>query len=143
MRLFSQDAKIKALKRAPLFEGLTQKELVELAKVTDDIEAPSGTVLIREGDTGNEFFVLMDGEVRVSRKGKDLGTRSAGDFLGEIAILEDVRRTATVTAETPVRFFVLTSRAFKRLVKQSPNVELKVLRTLARRMLTLSDDPSL
>lgn len=141
--LFSQDSKIKALKRAPLFAGLSQKELAALAKVTEDLEAEPGAVLIREGDVGREAFVLMDGDVRVERKGKDLGIRSAPELLGEISILEDVPRTATVTAETPVRFFVLTSRAFRNLVKDHPNVELEVLRTLVKRVLSLSDEDSL
>jgi CRP/FNR family transcriptional regulator, cyclic AMP receptor protein len=143
VRLFSQDAKVKALRRAPLFADLSQKELAQLARVTEDIEVDAGRVLIREGDRGDEFFVLMDGTVRVKRKGKDLGTRSAPDILGEISIVEQVPRTATVTAETPVRFFVLTSRAFRSLVKESPNVELKVLRTLAQRVRDMSDDPCL
>lgn len=143
MRLFTQDAKVKALRRAPVFADLSQKELAQLARVTEDIEADAGRVLIREGDRGHEFFVLMDGEVRVDRRGQDLGKRSAPDILGEISILEQVPRTATVTAETPVRAFVLTDRAFRQLVKQHPNVELKVLRTLAKRVRTLSDDPCL
>lgn len=143
MKRFSQNAKAKALKRAPLFQGLSQKELGELAKVTEDMDGAAGTVLIREGEIGREFFVLLEGEVEVERQGKSLGTRDAGDFFGEIAVLEQVPRTATVTARTPVRFLVLTRPAFRRLIVDNPKVETKVLRALAKRVLTLSDDPSL
>ena len=141
MRLFSQDTKVEALRRAPLFEGLSRKELEGLAKVSEDVEVPPGTVLCREGELGREFFVLVEGEVEVTKDGKGLGLRGGGDFFGEIALVENVRRTATVTAKTQVRFFVLTAQAFRSLLDTSPGVERKVLRALAKRVMSLSDDP--
>lgn len=143
MKLFTQNAKVEALKRAPLFEGLSRKELVELARISDDLEVPAGKVLCREGEVGHEFFVIIDGEVDVTRKGKRLATRGAGEFIGEIALLEETRRTATVTAKTPLRLFVLTRSDFRRLVNENRNVEGKVMRTLARRVVALSADPTL
>jgi CRP-like cAMP-binding protein len=143
MTLFSQNTKVEALKRAPLFEGLARKELVELARLSEDVEVPAGKVLCKEGDVGQEFFVIVEGEVDVTRKGKRLATRSAGEFFGEIALLEQTPRMATVTAKTPVRFFVLTRAGFRRLIKQNPSVESKILRVLARRVLELSKDPTL
>jgi CRP/FNR family cyclic AMP-dependent transcriptional regulator len=140
--LFRQDTKIEALKRAPLFEGLSRKELVQLARVSEDIEIPAGTVLCKEGDIGHEFFVIVDGKVEVKRKRKNLGTRGAGDFIGEIALLEQVPRTATVTAKTPVRAFVLTSKDFRHLLDEQPAVERKVLRALAKRVVDLAKDPA-
>ena len=142
MRLFAADAKIDALRKAPLFEGLSRKELEELAKLADDLEVPEGKVLTRQGDTGREFFVLMDGEVEIERDGQSLGRRGAGDFIGEISLLEDIPRTATVTAATPVRLFVLTAQSFRSVVEAHPEVENKVLRTLARRLANMSDDPA-
>jgi CRP-like cAMP-binding protein len=142
VRLFGSDAKIDALKKAPLFDGLSRKELEDLARLADDLEVQAGKVLTRQGDTGREFFVLMDGEVEVERDGHLLGTRGAGDFIGEISILEDMPRTATVTAKTPVRLFVLTAQSFRSVVEQQPEVENKVLRTLARRLAAMSDDPA-
>jgi CRP-like cAMP-binding protein len=143
VRLFTQNAKVEALKRAPLFEGLSRKELVELARVSEDLEVPPGKVLCKEGDIGHEFFVIIDGEVEVTRNGKRLTTRRGGEFFGEIALLEETRRTATVTAKTPLRLFVLARGDFRRLVKDNPNVERKVLRSLARRVVELSGDPTL
>jgi CRP-like cAMP-binding protein len=142
VRLFNQDTKVQALKRAPLFEGLSKKELTDLARVSEDLEVPAGEVLTREGDTGQEFFVIVDGTTEVSVKGKTLGERGGGDFVGEIALLEDTKRTATVTAKTPLRIFVLTRQDFRRLVDQNPSVERKVMQALARRVVALSGDPT-
>jgi CRP/FNR family transcriptional regulator, cyclic AMP receptor protein len=143
MRLFSQDTKVKALKGAPLFEGLSRKELAQLARVSEDLEVEPGTVLCKEGDIGHEFFVIVDGKVKVTRKGRRVSVRGGGDFVGEIALIEDVPRTATVTAETPVRLFVLTRKDFRHLLDEQPNVERKVMRVLARRLAEVSSDPTL
>ena len=143
MKLFSQDTKVQALKVAPLFDGLSRKELTQLARVSEDLEVEPGKVLCKEGETGQEFFVIVDGKVKVTRKGRRVATRGGGHFVGEIALLEDVPRTATVTAETPVRLFVLTRRDFRHLLDEHPGVERKVLRALARRLAETSSDPTL
>ncbi len=143
MRLFNQDTKVQALKRAPLFEGLSRKELVLLARVTEDLEVPAGKALCREGETGQEFFVIVEGTTDVTSKGKRVATRGDGDFVGEIALLEDTKRTATVTAKTPLRLFVLTRQDFRRLVNENRSVERKVMQALARRVVELSADPTL
>ena len=134
MRLFSQDVKVEALKRAPLFEGLTKKELSELARVTEDLKVEPGTVLCREGKIGHEFFVIVDGEAEVTKGGKKIATRTGGDFVGEIALLTTKTRTATVTATTPLRCFILTQADFRRVLEQSPGVQLKVMKALAERL---------
>jgi CRP/FNR family transcriptional regulator, cyclic AMP receptor protein len=143
MRLFSQDTKIQALKRAPLFDGLSRKELTQLARVSEDIEVEPGKALCKEGETGHEFFVIVEGKVKVTRKGRRVALRGGGDFVGEIALLEEVPRTATVTAETPLRLFVLTRKDFRHLLDENPGVERKVLRALARRLAETSSDPTL
>jgi CRP/FNR family transcriptional regulator, cyclic AMP receptor protein len=143
MRLFSQDTKVQALKGVPLFAGLSRKELVRLERVCEDLEVEPGRVLCKEGEIGHEFFVLVDGKVQVSRKGRRVATMGGGDFVGEIALVTELPRTATVTAETPVRLFVLTSREFHAVLDQNPKVERKVLRALARRLAESSSDPTL
>lgn len=142
MRLFNQDTKVQALKQVPLFADLSRKELAQLAKVSDDLEVETGKELTREGETGQEFFVIVEGEIDVTIKGKRVASRGGGDFIGEIALLEDTPRTATVTATTPVRLFVLTRQDFRSLVDESPSVEQKVMRALARRVVELSGDPT-
>jgi CRP/FNR family cyclic AMP-dependent transcriptional regulator len=143
MRLFSQDTKVAALKRAPLFDGLSRKELTQLARVSEDLEIPAGKALCTEGDIGHEFFVIVDGKVEVTRNGKRVAMRGGGEFVGEIALLEQTPRTATVTAKTPLRVFVLTSQDFRTLINENPTVERKLLRALARRVIELSGDPTL
>jgi CRP/FNR family transcriptional regulator, cyclic AMP receptor protein len=142
VRLFKEDTKVEALKRAPLFQGLSKKDLTDLARVTEDMELAQGAVLCKEGDTGQEFFVILDGDIEVTRNGKPVAVRGGGDFVGEIALLEDTRRTATVTAKTPLRVFVLTRQDFRRLVDQNREVERKVMQALARRIIELSPDPT-
>jgi CRP-like cAMP-binding protein len=139
MRLFSQDVKVQALGRAPLFEGLSKKELTGLARVTDDLKVEPGTVLCREGKTGREFFVIVDGEAEAAKGGKRLATLSGGDFVGEIALLTNKARTATVTATTPLRCFVLTRAAFQHVLEESPAVQLKVMKALAERLAADAD----
>ena len=143
MRMFSQDAKVQALKGVPLFEGLSRKELVQLERVCEDVEVEPGKVLCQEGQIGHEFFVILDGKVQVTRKGGRVATLSNGDFVGEIALVTELPRTATVTAETPVRFFVLTHREFDAVLDQNPKVERKVLRALARRLAETTSDLTL
>lgn len=134
MRLFSQNVKVEALRRAPLFEGLSKKELTELARVTEDLQVEPGTVLCREGKVGREFFVIVDGQAQVTKNGKRVATRGAGDFVGEIALLTTRTRTATVTATTPLRCFILTQGDFRRVLDESPRVQLKVMQALAERL---------
>ena len=143
MRLFTQDTKVQALKRAPLFEDLSRKELAQLARVCDDLEVQPGKVLCKEGQMGREFFVIVEGKVLVTREGQLLATLNGGDFLGEIAVVTEMPRTATATAETPVRLFVLTGRDFRVVLDDNPTVERKVLRALARRLAEASSDPTL
>ena len=143
MRLFSQDTKVQALKGVPLFEGLSRRELVQLERVCEDLEVEPGRVLCKEGEVGHEFFVLVDGKVQVSRKGRRVVTLTGGDFVGEIALVTELPRTATVTAETPVRLFVLTSREFHAVLDRDRTVERKVLRALARRLAETASDPTL
>jgi CRP-like cAMP-binding protein len=135
MQLFSHDDKADALRRAPLFQNLSRGELVELARRTEDMEVDEGRILAREGDLGSEFFVVVDGEVAVTKEGRELRRLGPGDFFGEIALIwESPRRTATVTAATSVRFFVLTRQAFRSLIDHHPDIESNVLEALEERV---------
>ena len=140
MQLFSHDDKATALGRAPLFRNLARGDLVQLAMATEDLEVEAGKVLAREGEIGQEFFVIVDGEVSVTKDGEEIRRLGPGDFFGEIALIWDSpRRTATVTAATPVRFFVLTRQAFRGLIDHHPDIEAKVLEALEQRVQTTED----
>lgn len=135
MQLFSHDDKADALGRAPLFANLSRSQLVELAKRTEDMEVEAGRTLAREGEIGQEFFVIVDGEVVVTKGGGEIRRLGPGDFFGEIALVwESPRRTATVTAEAPLRFFVLTRQNFRSLIARQPEIEEKVLAALEERV---------
>jgi CRP-like cAMP-binding protein len=129
-----RDAKIELLKDVPLFAGCTKKELRELAARTDEIDLREGYVLMREGRPGREFVVLVEGTAEVTKDGKKLAELEAGDWVGEIALLTNVPRTATVTASSPIRVLVITDRAFKRLVETMPSIALKVLASVGDRL---------
>ena len=138
--LFPHDTKVASLRRAPLFSDLSKDELQQLAKVAEDLEVDAGRVLCREGEPAQEFFVIIEGEADVTRDGRQVAALKDGDFFGEIALIEDIPRTATVTAKTPLRFFVLTRQSFWGMVERMPEVERKVLRALAKRVLELAGD---
>ena len=139
MQLFSQDTKADALGRCPFFADLSRGELRELAKVTEDMEVEEGKTLTREGASGSEFFVIVDGEVAVTKDGSEIRTMGEGDFFGEISLLEDRPRTATVTAKTPLRFFVLTRQNFRALLDKQPEIDEKVTTALEERLRTTED----
>jgi CRP/FNR family transcriptional regulator, cyclic AMP receptor protein len=141
VQLFSHDTKADALSRCSLFRSLSRGDLVQLARVTEDLEVEEGKVLAREGEIGREFFVIVDGEVSVTQDGQEIRTLGPGDFFGEIALLKDVRRTATVTAKSPLRFFVLTRQGFRSLVGHQPQIEEQV-RTAAEERAGVADDPT-
>jgi CRP-like cAMP-binding protein len=143
MALFTADTKVEALKRAPLFEDLSKDELEELAKRADDLDFPAGKVLCKEGEIGGEFYVIMTGEAEATREGQAIATFGEGDFFGEVSLVQDVPRNATVTATTPIRCFVITRGRFLNLLDDLPGVERKVMRALAKRLSTVSNDPTL
>ena len=91
-------------------------------------------MLITEGERGREFFVIVDGEVEVRRKGRKVATLGPGSFVGEMALLSKIPRTATVTALTPLDVLVITDRAFVDLLDKMPDLWLKVARALAERV---------
>jgi CRP/FNR family cyclic AMP-dependent transcriptional regulator len=140
VQLFSHDTKADALARCPFFADLSRNELRELAKVTEDMEVDEGKSLTREGAAGSEFFVIVDGDVSVTKGGSEIRTLGPGDFFGEISLLEDRPRTATVTAKTRLRFFVLTRQAFRGLLDKQPELEEKVVRALQERLRATADE---
>lgn len=133
MRL-RKDAKSELLKRAPLFANCSKRELDAIGGIADEIDLREGKELTQEGKPGREFFVLVDGTADVIKKGRKVNTLEAMDFFGEIALIHESPRTATVKATSPVRALVITERNFKRLLKEQPDIQRKVLEALAERM---------
>lgn len=90
--------------------------------------------MTRQGERGREFFVLLEGEADVIKDGRTINRLGSGDFFGEIALVSDTPRTATVTATSPVRTLVITDRSFRRLMEDQPEIQGKVLAALAARL---------
>jgi len=126
--------KIELLKRVPLFARCSKRELEELASVADELVLPEGRNLTKEGASGKEFVVIVEGSADVRRKGRKVNSLRSGDFLGEIALVTGSPRTATVTTTTPVHLLVITAPAFRSLLRRMPSLQLKVLEALAARL---------
>ena len=132
--MLRKDAKVELLQRVPLFERCSKRELHEIAGLADELDVPSGRTLTTEGRTGYEFVVIVDGTASVKRKGRTINTLRSGDFLGEIALVTGTPRTATVATTSQSRVLVLTARDFRRLLRDTPSIQLKVLEALAARL---------
>jgi CRP/FNR family cyclic AMP-dependent transcriptional regulator len=131
------DQKLELLKRVPLLSGLGKRDIEEVGRLADEIDLPAGHVLTREGASGHEFFVIIDGTVRVDRGGVSIGSLGPGDFLGEIALVDDGPRTATATTESPAKLLVVGHREFHSLMAQFPTIQTCVLQALAKRVRSL------
>jgi CRP/FNR family transcriptional regulator, cyclic AMP receptor protein len=108
--ILRRDAKVKLIAGVPLFEGCSARELAQVASIAEQVDIPEGSVLIRQGEPGRDFFVLADGSVEVRRKGRRVATLGAGDFVGEIALLTNAPRTATVRARSAVTALHVTEK---------------------------------
>jgi CRP-like cAMP-binding protein len=129
-----KDDKTKQIARVPLFCRCSKRELGLIAAIADEIDLRAGKTLTKEGEQGREFFVLLEGKVEVRRGGRKRDVLGPGDFLGEIALVSRSPRTATVTAETPVRALVIRDQEFRALLERVPSIQTKVLEALADRL---------
>jgi CRP/FNR family cyclic AMP-dependent transcriptional regulator len=139
-RVMATDEKLELLKRVPLLSGLGRREIEEVGRLAEEIDLPAGRTLMREGDTGREFFVLVSGDVAIERNGTKIRSMAPGDFFGEIALLDGGPRTATVTADERTRLLVLTRREFHTMMEEFPEVAAEVLNALAHRIRRLEPD---
>jgi CRP/FNR family transcriptional regulator, cyclic AMP receptor protein len=131
------NAKIELISQVPLFSRCSKRELEAIAGLADQVEREEGRVLVREGELGREFWVLVDGIADVARGGETVDTLGPGDFFGEIALVSNVPRTATVTAASPLIGLVISSRDFWRLLDESSGTQRKILETVGDRLALL------
>lgn len=132
--MLRKNAKIDLLKRVPLFSGCSRSELAQISLIADELDVPARTTLIREGARGREFFVVVDGTVEVRQDGRRLPRRGGTGFFGEISLVANVPTTATVTATSPLHVMVITGPNFRRMLRESPGIQTKVLTALAERL---------
>jgi CRP/FNR family transcriptional regulator, cyclic AMP receptor protein len=129
-----KNAKVELIKGVPLFSHCSKKELGMVAQIADEIDLPEGKTLMREGDRGREFFVLVEGNAEVRKQGSKVNALGKGDFFGEIALVSHKPRTATVTTTSPSRALVVTEQSFRSLLDGAPDVQRKILLALADRV---------
>ncbi len=129
-----RDAFADVLVSVPLFSACSKKDLALVAKRAEDIKVEAGKVLVSEGAAGAEFFVIIEGSASVARHGLEVAKLGAGDFFGDLALLDRAPRNATITAETPMELVVLGQREFSALIDEVPGFAHKLLAGLARRL---------
>ena len=118
----------------PIFEGCSKKDLQTIARQVREITHDAGYVIATEGDPGAGLFVIGDGEADVTIGGKRVNHLEAGDFFGEMALLDGGPRTATVTATTPITLYALTEWVFRGLLAEHPSIAMRTLETMASRL---------
>ena len=138
-RIVSELDTMLLLRRVPLFEGLEPEDLQRIASTCNERAYPAGATLMREGEPGSELCVLVSGTVRVVRVQPDgterlIRTYEEGDHIGELAVLRDRPRAATVIAEDDVRVLVIDGENLKAILRERPEAAMAMLATLAERI---------
>jgi CRP-like cAMP-binding protein len=138
---------VELLSRVPLFEGLSRGNLGRLASLAEESSYNAGRVIVKKDDPGRAFYVIVEGTAKVV-KGKIVTARreaelGPGDFFGELSLLDGEARAATVVAVTPLRTIRIERNAFRHLLRGDPELALKVLEGMARRMRRLLGAPPL
>jgi len=124
---------VELLRGVPLFAALDDRSLQAIALLAHERDAKAGEVLMREGEPGDEFMVIVEGTVHVAREGHEVRSMIAGGFLGEVALVEHAPRNATATCVTACRLLVLRHFEFDRLLAAFPDVRTRVLAAMGRR----------
>jgi CRP-like cAMP-binding protein len=132
--LLRADAKVELIRGLPLFELCSKRDLRQIAALAEERRVEAGTELIREGEPGSEFYVVVEGEIEVRRGTTRVATLGEGSFVGEIALLSRSPRTATVVATTSLRVLAIEGKSFVELLDSLPELWLKVARALAERV---------
>lgn len=130
----AKDERVERLRAIPLFMACSDKQLQFISRSVEDLDFKAGKVLCQQGRSGGEFFIVLSGEAEVERDGKVVDTIKAGDHFGEIALLDNGPRTATVTAKTDLRCLVLSPRQFQDVLHQDAEIAVHMLRDVTKRL---------
>jgi CRP-like cAMP-binding protein len=125
------------LRSVPLFESLTSEERRAIAPHVDEIEVPEGTELVRQGEFAYEFFVIEEGTAEVMRDGERVAELGPGDFLGEMGIVGQAVRNATVVTTSPARVIVMTEQALRSVARTNPGVSDRITAAVEERCLAM------
>jgi CRP/FNR family cyclic AMP-dependent transcriptional regulator len=128
------DEKATALGRVPLFEGISQESMARLAEVAGEVEFPAGQYIVRQGQVGSGLYVVLDGSVRVVRGSTELARLGPGEFIGELSVIDQQPRMASVEAVDDTRLLAVASWDLLELLERDPALSLNLIRGLARRV---------
>ena len=128
------DVKLDLIRKVPLFATCDGRDIKQIGALAELVDLPAGQVIVRQGATGHEFFIVADGALRVERDGQVINHLGPGEFAGEIALIDGGPRTASVVVDVPSTVLLLGHREFHSLLEQYPSIQLKILQTLARRV---------
>jgi CRP/FNR family cyclic AMP-dependent transcriptional regulator len=130
----SMKAQLESLKNVPLFSGCSKKELEKVAKAADEIEMTEGTLVVDQGQTGREAFVILHGDVTIKRNGRKIASLGAGDVVGELSLLDHGPRTATAVCATDCTLLVIDQRRFIGVLDAVPSIAHELMAALASRI---------
>lgn len=130
----SKSGKVESLRKVPLFKGLSQRQLEQVARLAEEIEEPAGVRLATAGQPGHELFIIVEGEVTVKPGSGRTIRLGPGEFFGEMSLLDGGPRSADVDAITPMKLLVLGHREFWSLLHEAPALTGKIMRTLSERL---------
>jgi len=128
------NAIVEMLQKTPLWSGLGEKELKVIARSFKELKYESGDVIVRKGETGVGFYLIVDGTVEVRADGRVLSKLGPGQFFGEMALLDGQPRSADVVATEPSRCLAMSSWSFNGIVSEHPKIALKMLQEFVRRL---------
>lgn len=140
-RAISLRFKVALVEKVPLFAGLSQREYSQIAHSVNEIEVPAGSRLLTAGEPGGELFVIIEGEATVTNNKGRTTVLKAGDYFGEMSLIDGAPRSATVVASAPIRLLVLGQKDFWRVLDQAPSMSRKVMQTLSHRVRTAESSP--
>ena len=132
----SEERLVKMIGKASLFSGLSQKQLRGIAGTGTERNFDAGAAIVKEGEKGVGFYMILDGKVEVRKKKKTLSTLSSGDVFGEMGLIDDQPRSADVVAVAPTATFCLSAWSFTGLVTGNPGIALKMMKVLVERIRT-------
>jgi CRP/FNR family transcriptional regulator, cyclic AMP receptor protein len=132
--LRNRSQKVDVLKNIPMFSYLTRKQLEEVARHADEVEVEAGKVIARQGERGHEMVVIVSGTATVTRGDVTMATLRAGDFFGEMSLLDGKPRSASVVADEPMSLLIISAREFEPLLLEIPKLGVRLLMAMAARL---------
>ena len=136
----TRDRRTELLGSCRLFSGLSGEQLAAIAEIATEVQFPAQRTIVRQGEIGTGFFVVVNGRVRVVRGGEAVAHLGPGEFFGELSVLDGGPRIAMVVAEEPTTCLALASWEFERILLEQPTLALAILRELARRLRSVSEE---